>query len=266
VLDGEWHVAVLDVASYTSHKSFKPESNVYYTRYIRFDMFNKLNNVYSDDSTSVDIAYVGMDSDLMTICTLNAEDFETITLYENGAACKVDTLTGKADRITLIDPSSGYTKAENLTYKTMVDTINGTRAASTSHSTHKNVRILTDISTGAKLQLEFAGWCVLEGGIEKFVWSIDGGKTWYDFAGNDTLTNPGTDIMKFAGDPLKSMENAGVNGRFQDNGHLVADLSAYEGQTLDFIFAAIPAKDTTTLLPLYFLDDLFCGIAQVDDE
>jgi hypothetical protein len=72
--------------------------------------------------------------------------------------------------------------------------------------------------------------------------------------------------MKFAGDPLKSMENAGVKGRFQENGHLVADLSAYEGQTLDFIFAAIPAKDTTTLLPLYFLDDLFCGIAQVDDE
>jgi hypothetical protein len=58
------------------------------------------------------------------------------------------------------------------------------------------------------------------------------------------------------------MENAGVKGRFQENGNLVADLSAYAGQKLDFIFAAIPAKDTATLLPLYFLDDLFCGTSQ----
>jgi hypothetical protein len=176
-----------------------------------------------------------MDADLMNICTLNSEEFETITLYENGTACEVDTLTGnkkEPEKLTLIDPSSGYTQAEDLTYKSIIDAISGKVIQTNSHSSLGDVRILTEVTTNAELQAIFAGWCVLEGGVEKYVWSIDGGKTWNDFTGNDTLTNPKKDVMDHVGEPLNKMENAGVKGRFQENGNLVADLSAYAGQTV----------------------------------
>ena len=110
------------------------------------------------------------------------------------------------------------------------------------------------------------GWAVVEGGISKYVFSVDGGNTWQDmiFEGNSntdysgdsygilreaeyginqyvkgqTTQYNGTNWIKF-----DSVDAA--NGRF-DNFTLYADLQAYATQAnLDVIIAAVPMSDIT---------------------
>ena len=110
------------------------------------------------------------------------------------------------------------------------------------------------------------GWAVVEGGISKYVFSVDGGNTWQDmtFEGNSdtaqggdsygilreaeyginqyvkgqTTQYNGTNWIEF--DPVDA-----ANGRF-DNFTLYADLQAYATQAnLDVIIAAVPMSDST---------------------
>jgi hypothetical protein len=55
-----------------------------------------------------------------------------------------------------------------------------------------------------------------------------------------------------------TLEADGANGSFSGTAGnnpkgIAADLEAYKGQTVDVIFGAVPAKDTTTILPLYYI-------------
>lgn len=104
-----------------------------------------------------------------------------------------------------------------------------------------------------------AGWAPVVGGINKFVWSADDGKTWNDFTGNpinasDTIIDA---LVERTGVTLtdEEREAAKVNGSFQGN-QLALDLSQYAGQKITITIAAVPASDETakSLVLLYYFD------------
>ena len=102
------------------------------------------------------------------------------------------------------------------------------------------------------------GWAVCKGGIAKYVWSADGGNTWYDmqFTGTTDTTVlakaetgidqriSGTTRISSLGDEYDHVtftEEDAANNRF-DDWSLVADISPYKHQSqIDIIIAAVPA-------------------------
>ena len=126
-------------------------------------------------------------------------------------------------------------------------------------------------------KIELSGWVVCEGGVSKYVYSADGGKTWHDM--KFTGTNIPADKERTDNDYTKStgifeeamgqiepvisatthnyshlndynFVNFGAdtgddrNGNFAD-WSLVADLSEYAAENyLDIIFAAVPVADS----------------------
>ena len=109
-------------------------------------------------------------------------------------------------------------------------------------------------------QLIFSGWTVAEGGIEKYVWSVDG-KTWQDatLVGRG-LGNASKDHLNLAsswflgGYTFEDAEASYVGAIYQsptglgnDTKGLGADLSAYEGQTVNVTFAAVPKNQPDSL-------------------
>ena len=89
-------------------------------------------------------------------------------------------------------------------------------------------------------QITVQGWLGITGGVNKYIWTVDG-ETWFTAQG-------GSD-----GEPLEGhyasngMENALKNGLFKDDNVLVADLSAYRYQTVDVTFAAVSEADNTKI-------------------
>ena len=174
----------------------------------------------------------------------------------------------------LVDPSSGYTQAD-LEYGCQIDKLNGARIDIQGGSKKGIVGILhnastiadygvTDSATVAGHNLVLGGWCVIEGGIDRHVWSADGGVTWH------TLTGYGRD----AGAPDSAIIEAsyarsnktyqftmaadGAKGSFQgaegkNPTGLCIDLEEYAGQTVNIILGVVPAKDTSTILPIYYI-------------
>ena len=105
------------------------------------------------------------------------------------------------------------------------------------------------------------GWCIVGGGVEKYVWSADGGLTWND-CGN--LENVGSVPEKNIGvakalstskgyeDVEASLKNSGFQGANAIN----IDLSAYAGETVNVIVAAVPAGETDSFCLLYRFKDV----------
>ena len=128
---------------------------------------------------------------------------------------------------------------------------------------------------GAKdYKIELDGWAVCKGGINKYVYSADGGKTWHDmtFTGTNVMTdrnikdNDGSTFtvngwyyaeggveqrlnqqtVGYTGDTNRVTfdESDGANCNF-DNFALCADLEPYKNQPdLDIIIAAVPDTNT----------------------
>ena len=97
-----------------------------------------------------------------------------------------------------------------------------------------------------------AGWCGVDGGVAKYVWSADGGKTWNEFTGDVAKARKA--IVEAAqqrcGVTFADLELSKTNGAFQGSG-ITADLSAYAGQTVDFTFGAIPLSNENSIVLLY---------------
>ena len=106
----------------------------------------------------------------------------------------------------------------------------------------------------------FSGWCVVNGGISKYVWSVDGGVTWHDAAFNiySSLPNADTAIMNSATNHLGIAFDAGSekNAVFQGGlnnpdpasvAGIYADLSDYSGETVSLTLAAVPQNAQDTL-------------------
>ena len=240
--DGEWHIAIFDVSK-SSSKTFTAASDgKYYTNYLRLDVFNKV----LPTTVAIDIAYVGMDSDLMEICKLSADEFNTADYYVGNSKTTIDTATGNAYVKTYIDPASGYTESK-VAYATQLDYVNGGDLIT--HQATSKTGIFTIAGYDAKADKTFniRGWCGVNGGISKYVWSADGGKTWNDFLGSPI--NASDAVLKVSQDrsgvTFSNLEVSKINCSFQTDAGIYIDLSAYAGKTVDVIVGFIPQSDTT---------------------
>ena len=257
--DGEWHVDIIDLSK-TPLVRFAPDENGNYcTRFVRIDVFN---GNYKDPDLHVDFAYIGMDSDLTKICELEAENFEYLNYYENGVCYDLDVATATPVIKTYLDPSSGFTESTEI-FGSVLDYL-GTDKAGVGSNT-QNGGIVT-VGGGAKLdengKLRLAGWCCVNGGIDRYVYSLDGGKTWSTCEGTPiTAYDEIVDTAQnYSGSTFDDYEAARVNGRFQGTARLYIDLNNYIGQKVNIVFAAVPKNDTSTLVLLYYFENIECTI------
>ena len=258
--DGKWHVEVWDLSKSNMKRYIAGEDGKYYANKMRIDWFNK----QLPEGTAIDVAFIGIDSDLSAICQLEqvAENFEFITLTEKGVACDVDVAKGEKYVPTYFVPGDVYTEQADLAYGSIIDTINGNKVTLNSYRNRAMISLYQGASITKDFKITLAGWAVVDGGINKYVWSADGGKTW-----NDCLTNApygdATDAM------LQNARNGGAqtyregslkNGSFQTslNAQLIIDLSAYEGKDVNVIVAVVPEINTGSILPLYCFENVRC--------
>ena len=275
IADGEWHVMVADMAD-QSLPTFKADSAGSYTAlHLRFDIFNQP----TASDTYVDIAYVGISDSLDTLCGFVKTG--TGELYKGGSVIgTVDFATGAApDRddtsspAYYVDPTSGWTVSD-VRYASMIDFINGKGDGNGAHDSRgtnsdKSVDSIKYSDTtvdGGKLAL--AGWAVAHGGIDKYMWSADGGKTWsecslYNTAGYGSLT-PGEGIAASAAhffsaqgyDVMSHPDKIVFQGSEGVASGITADLSAYAGQTVDVTFALVPLSDSDGLCIMAVIADV----------
>ena len=278
--DGEWHVLIIDISAVEKpefKKQFAPAADgKYYPLFIRVDCFDKR---MSKDSY-IDIAYMGMDSsyDAIREVSMNAK---SIKLFEGKNEYIIDVNTGAKISTSvnlpevLVDPSSGYTLS-TLEYGGEIDYINGVVSAIEAGSNpglgvgayqvfgsaiaDKSVE---NCATVPGYNLVFAGWSVVEGGIEKYVWSADGGKTWHDttaFGLEPSKANAAMINSAYvrSGNTYRFTTADAEKGNFQgspgnDPVGIALNLEQYRGQTVDVIFGAIPKKDTSSILPMFYI-------------
>jgi len=285
--DDQWHVLVIDAtkntrASFASE--FKPNGDGdYVINFLRFDFFN---NRMSTESY-IDIAYLGMDNDLEKIIDINT-DTEYLTYVEGDAKYKIFTATGEKVNfdgsvpevetestvddeveIVYISEESGYT-ASDATYTSYIDMINGTGQNGKTMIAKRGGGSKDDVlvvehnggTVGDDL-LIFSGWCVVDGGVSKYVWSADGGKTWNDIELRvyTSLSNASQAVLDVANNHLGTAieQSSAAQAMFQGAANLsdpskvagvAANLSAFAGQTVNVTFAAVPeaAQDTLCLI------------------
>ena len=261
--DGEWHIAIFDLSKANTQNGFAANKDgTYSVKYVRFDPFNGK----TPTTEAFDMAYMALIDDVSKI-KLFDEEIEYATLYEGNKRTPVNTSTGEiADvNISYIHPESGY-KTSSVAYATHLDMINGAGGSSASYS-KRGGNSVSGIDTfdlnkptinGSNLV--FSGWTVAEGGIEKYVWSVDG-KTWHDATpcgreiGKASQNHLDLGASWFLGDYKFSDTTASlVNAVYQSptglgdgTKGLAADLSEYAGQTVNVTFAAVPASEPDSL-------------------
>ena len=238
--DGEWHVAVLDISKMKASLVPKANDGKYYINYMRIDVFN--DPLYKE--VAIDIAYVGIDSDLKVICDINAREFECVELYKARASKNMlNTSTGETDEKVYIHSTSGYTESK-VAYGAIIDAINGKALSAGFSSSREGMTSFSGYNAGAEKTFTVAGWCGVDGGVTKYVWSADGGKTWNEFTGE--VKKASTAIIEAAQQRSEATfadaTQSKTNGSFQGSG-ITADLSAYSGQKVDLTIGAIPASD-----------------------
>ena len=271
ISDGEWHVAVIDLSLVSALPNFSAASDgKYYAQHLRFDIFNRK---FTDPTTHIDIAYVGIDASLEEICAINKDQFETIILYENGLPIEVNTETCEKLIKTYLDPVSGFVET-SVPYASAINYICGV-AKTLNTSSLTAINVYKGATVNRDYQVSIRGWCVADGGIAKYVYSVDSGKTWHDIVTTVTY-DAKDDILSAAAQRLgykdsdwtkfySSVEASRKNGAFQ-NSPLAIDLSAYEGQTVDVIIAAVPEADQNSLALLCCLEGVVCTVESIFDE
>ena len=266
--DGEWHYVVVDL-SQQGLPTFEADSAGSYTAlHMRFDVFNST----TADTEYVDIGYIGLAESLTAIC-----DFQktgTGEIYKGGSkADTIDFATGGTapdspdvpdEPADLVDPASGWSVSD-VRYASMIDFINGMGDGDGPYdargtSSHKALDIFAYKNTtvdGGKLAL--AGWAIAEGGIEKYMWSVDGGKTWNectlynragfaDVTGNRGIYDSATQYFSSTGyDVAEHPDKIVFQGTEGEASGVCADLKDFVGQTVDVVFALVPNADSDGL-------------------
>jgi hypothetical protein len=261
---GEWCVAVFDLTKAAIANGFEANKDGTYTvKYIRIDPFNGI----TPSTEAFDIAYMAVIDDITKLRLLD-EELEFGTFYEGNKRTPISMTTGElADtNVSYIHPESGY-KTSSVAYATHLDMINGTGGASASYSKRGgNSKSGIDVfdfndTTMNGSDLIFSGWTVAEGGIEKYVWSVDG-KTWYDaeLCGLNSLGKASQTHLDLASawflggykftDAEASFTGAvyqSPTGLGESTKGLLADLSAYAGRSVNVTFAAVPKAEPDSL-------------------
>ena len=181
-----------------------------------------------------------------------------------------DPVTGGPKVDSYLDPSSGYTESTEK-FGSYIDAVNGLKLNAPSGSKYGEIKLVAGCTVNKSVTLTVHGWCAVEGGVEKYVYSVDGGKTWHDCGGaygvsrEAILTSAAKQASNEEGFTFTNAEATMINGAFQGAGLLI-DLSDYEGKTVDVILAAVPKADTSTLTLLYCFEDITCKAPSLFDE
>ena len=267
IADGEWHVDVIDL-SVSGLKSFTAsDDGEYYAKFLRIDFFNvKLANA----ETHIDVAYVGIDADLKEICDLESESFKTVSLYENGKITEIDTTTGEKYQKEYISSDSGFIKSE-ISFGAVLDFISGIPYNTPSDTSKGGIVSIYNATVTRDYSLVIQGWCAADGGIEKYVYSVDGGKTWHDVEGKFITPSDAAIVnlaQKNAGVTFADAEASKKNCNFQRGatGGIIVDLTAFKDSTVDVTLAAIPAGKTNELILLYSFEDVDCSVSSIFDD
>ncbi len=234
--DGEWQYYVVDAAN--AMGSYDGES----LQYFRFDFMNVDSGIPT--GAYLDIAYIGLfDSEN------DAMKFGLGDAYKTPEEQKAE-LNGK-----YIDPASGY-KASEVVYGSTLDFVNGTKVTDAGGNSKYGASVVAWNSASLdNCGVVFTGWAVADGGIAKYIWSADQGKTWFEIEPH-IIKGVGSDaggahyhVVSLKIGAYTFSEGSNVNTTFQNNdgGGLMANLVAYKGQTVDVIFAAVPEKDPRAL-------------------
>lgn len=280
--DDAWHVVIVDPTAYRP-ETFVEKNGKYYAQYIRFDVFN----TPMSPESYVDIAYVGICDTIEELCELNS-DMESMTLFSK---TKVESVNVKTGEITLISGSStpstpssdeGVTMTKNASsfiaadcgytlstvpYFGRIDTFCGIGPkgeigkaynAKGSNSADGVAVFEYNNPTTKDMRLVFAGWSLIYGGVDKYVWSADGGKTWQEVElyNRSSIGAAGSGMIKYANDTCgkTDFDAYAADSSYQGNTEgpdtasgLAADLTAYSGKTVNVIFAAVPKTAPNTL-------------------
>ena len=278
IADGEWHTLVVDlskVESSTFGTQFINRDGKYAPLYVRWDFFNSR----MSPETCVDFGFFGMNDSLEEILTL-CKDMSFVTLVEGKAEHAVDPMTGESSSTTPKLPeklvnSDQFTES-NLPFGAHIDFINGAIANLGAGSGHGISAInlfgkaIADdtIADGALVDganLVASGWLVVEGGVNKYVWSADGGVTWQDVSfynlGSYRSLKEGEEHVGVASNRANGhifTYEDGINCKFPGTAStepcgISADLSAYVGKTVDVIFAAVPESAPSTVCPFLYV-------------
>ncbi len=276
ITDDQWHVIIINLADKCKEGVFTANKNgEYVASFVRWDFLNQ--KVTKD--MYLEIAYFGLHDNLEDIYALElnkeivpSETPQYIELVEGDKTVKIDPTTGEEYVPSYVHKDSGY-KISDVDYFSWVDFVNrincsfGMKNGDT--VVEKANPTFNTIGDGL---LALTGWCVVEGGVEKYVWSADGGKTWNDAVtyNNIPLINCNDDMFKtykwrkgystFAGPGniggeetvIKALDpntDYRANGNFAGSGGICADLKNYynQGDKVNVTFAAVPKADTSSL-------------------
>ena len=295
--DGEWHVMVIDTVE-KGHKHFADNGDgmTYYAQYLRLDVFN----VALSEDSYVDIAYIGMVDDLSKLFEYErtqSEACERIDVFVANNAYTTYDLSGaivgnggsssggsndNQDKV-YIDPNNaqGY-KPSTTPFISGIDYINGfgdgdaSDPAFNSFRSHQNIgpKVYNlDGGTMGNAYLTLTGWTCVYEGIEKYVWSADGGKTWHDavIVGMEKLGTAGGGVKLAADDHFSKSgiagfdantydqsyyENSSYQGQFGDANGVSAHLVDYVGKEIDVTFAVVPKNAPDTLCVIAHIENV----------
>ena len=134
-------------------------------------------------------------------------------------------------------------------------------------STKNGIGVISGATVDENNQIKVQGWCVVDGGVSKYVWSVDG-INWYDVTllDGDYVKIPGNSEVDaivsggqtHSGKTFTDLEGAKTNARFV----IHIDLSEYAGSTVAVTFAAVPVKDAEKVTPILTIKDVSVPSAQ----
>ena len=122
----------------------------------------------------------------------------------------------------------------------------------TSHDYSEVRTLFSDFPIKTSLQLK--GWAIVQGGVEKYMWSADYGKSWSSEWANSTLTSSAISTSQrenWYDGKATADATLSTNSSFD----LTVDLSEYIGQVVDIIVAAKP-QGSDALCPVSRIDNV----------
>ena len=255
IQDGEWHVAILDLSKF-NHPTFTDVDGEYRCQYIRFDFFNKKHTA----NVALDIAYIAMDASLEEICKLNQNDFEELPIHAGSLVGSINTYTYETYFDIVISPDADI-KLSTLPFGSALDSANGIKQSINVGSKEGGPKETLPISIDTDLTITLKGWCIVGGGVEKYVWSADGGLTWSDCGNLASLTaapekNLGAAKALSSSKGYEDVEASLRNASFQSSSGITVDLSEYKGETVSVLIAAVPTSEPDSLCLMYRFKDV----------
>ena len=130
-------------------------------------------------------------------------------------------------------------------------TLNGDGSLPVVDATEKNIKITDDYTIG------LWGWMAVEGGINHYAYTVNGGELVTAIGGTDG--EPQANFYAGLG-----FTGAEKNGWFSGDDLVLADLSAYVGQTVTVTFYAVPEAAQNTVAPMVTIEGLV--VSDASDE